>query len=77
MSKDNQPDQSHVIGEMFDAANIAQPVPSQGLPGSVTPANIQPPAPRPQWPAANNGFTTDNLQQPAPAIEPAQEDSNE
>ena len=66
----NQSDQSHVVGEMFDAANIAQPVPQQGIPGSITAENIQ-------LPTENNGFTSDDIQQPAPAPEPAQESGNE
>lgn len=77
MNQDNSKDQSHVIGEMFDTANIAQPVPSHGIPGSLTPDNIQLPVPRPQWPPSQNGFTTDNLQPPAPATEQVQESNDE
>ena len=77
MSQDSQQDQSHVIGEMFDAANISQPAPSQGIPGGLTSDNVQQPVPRPEWPPANNGFTTDNLQQPTPASGPIQENSDE
>ena len=73
----DQQNQSNVVGEMFDVANIAQPAPSQGIPGSLTPANIQQPAPRPDWPPAKNGFTTDNLEMPAPAPEPMQVDESD
>lgn len=62
MKKDNQPDQSRVIKEMFDIANISQPVPFRGVPGGITPDNIQIPQPHPQITTANNGFTADNLQ---------------
>lgn len=77
MSQDSQQDQSHVVGKMFDAANISQPAPSQGIPGGLTSDNAQQPVPRPKWPPANNGFTTDSLQQPAPTPEPAQEGGDE
>ncbi len=72
MSNDSQSDQHHVIGEMFDAANIAQPSPSptQSIPGSITVDNIQPPS-------EQRGFTVDNIQQPAPQPDLPQEDNDE
>jgi hypothetical protein len=77
MSQDSNQDQSHVIGEMFDVANISQPIPFQDISESVTPENVEVSATQSKLPSANNGFTTDNLQPPTPASESAQEDSNE
>lgn len=73
MNKNNQPDQSHIIRRAFEAANISQPIPLQGIPGGITPSNIGTPEPRQQTTNANNGFTTSNLQPPVVAPEPTQE----
>ena len=77
MSQSSQQDESHIIGEMFDVANISQPEPFQGIPGSVTPANIEILEPRPQAPPANNGLTADNMQPPAPNTNLVQENTDE
>lgn len=61
MTLDNQANQAHVIGEMFDGSNISQPASFQG---TITPSNIQLP-PSSQIPTENNGFTIDNIEQPA------------
>lgn len=72
MNQSSQPDQSRVIGEMFDSANIAQPILSKDIPASLTPHNIHQPIPGSERPPAKNGFTTDNLQVPTPATDPIQ-----
>lgn len=77
MNQSNQQDESHIIGEMFDVANISQPVPYKGIPGSITPTNIEIPEPRLQAPPANNGLTADNLQPPAPDTGLVQESTDE
>lgn len=77
MSQDNQSDQPHVTREMFDITNVSQPAPAQGIPGSVTPANIEIPAPRPQTPPAQSNFTVDNLEIPVTTTELTQEGNNE
>lgn len=73
----NQQNQSNAIGEMLDAANIAQPAASQNETRSFTMDNVQMPEPRPQITTANNGFTVDNIQQPIPAAEPIRNEEND
>ena len=70
----DQQNQSNVVGEMFDAANIAQPAAPQRETRSFTIDNIQIPELSPQNPTANNGFTVDDIQQPIPRPEPIQEE---
>ncbi len=72
MSDDNQSGQQRIVGEMFDAANIAQPeVPTETR--GFTVDNVQQPLQKPQ--TEDNGFTSDNIQQPNP--QPEQEKNNE
>lgn len=71
MSPDNQSDQSYVIGEMFDAANVSQPSIQRGF----TVNNINQPSQMPQsLETENNGFTSDNMQQPAPQTQGEESD---
>lgn len=72
MDHDHQ-NQSNVVSEMFDVANVAQPAAPQRETRSFTADNIQVPEPKPQITTANNGFTVDDIQQPMPASEPIQE----
>lgn len=63
----NQQDQSKVIGEMFNAANVAQSVPSPPEEKrSFTVDNVQQPT---SLPPAQNGLTIENIRQPEPAEE--------
>ena len=64
MNQDDQPDKSHVIGEMFEPANISQPASYQDVPSGVTPANSDIAVSRPHASTSNNGFTIDNIQPP-------------
>lgn len=74
MSQDNQSDQSHVIGEMFDAANVSQPSIQRGF----TVNNINQPSQIPQsLETEDNGFTSDNIQQPTPSPAPDTGDNDE